>query len=158
VALVLLPLGARAQALSAKEKAALEAQKSTLFQQMLRNPDILDVIFAYADVAARLGDYEAAVAVLERVLLFNPNLPRVQLELGALYFRMGSYDLARAYFERAAASRPPPAVQQRITDYLAAIDRAQSRHHFSGYLFFGGQHQSDANVAPSSPLIFSPIW
>jgi hypothetical protein len=135
----------------------LEAQKTALFQQMLRNPDNLDVAFAYADVSARLGDYEAAVSALERMLLFNPNLPRVQLELGGLYFRMGSYDLARAYFDKAAAANPPAAVRRRIDEYLAQIDKAQSRHRFSGYLFFGGQYQSDANVAPSSPLIFSPI-
>jgi Tetratricopeptide repeat len=156
-AIIMTPIATAAQSLSPTDKAALEAQKNALFQRMLRQPDNLDVAFAYADVSARLGDYEAAVSALERMLLFNPNLPRVQLELGALYFRMGSYDLARAYFAKAAAGNPPPAVRQRIDDYLAQIDRAQSRHHFSGYLFFGGQYQSDANVAPSSPLIFSPI-
>jgi tetratricopeptide (TPR) repeat protein len=159
IALVILltPIAAAAQASSEKEKTTLEAQKNALFQQMLHNPDNLDVAFAYADVSARLGDYEAAVSALERMLLYNPNLPRVQLELGGLYFRMGSYDLARAYFEKAASANPPAAVRQRIDDYLAQIDKAQSRHHVSGYLFLGGQYQSDANVAPSSPLIFSPI-
>jgi tetratricopeptide (TPR) repeat protein len=155
--IILTPIGAASQALSEKERTTLEVQKNALFQQMLRNPDNLDVAFAYADVSARLGDYEAAVSALERMLLYNPNLPRVQLELGALYFRMGSYDLARAYFEKAASANPPPAVRQRIDEYLAQIDKAQSRHHVSGYLFLGGQYQSDANVAPSSPLIFSPI-
>jgi tetratricopeptide (TPR) repeat protein len=157
LAIVLMPIAAAAQALSPTEKTALEARKDALFQRMLRHPDDLDVAFAYADVSARLGDYEAAVSALERMLLFNSNLPRVQLELGALYFRMGSYDLARAYFDKAAAANPPPAVRQRIALYLAQIERAQSRHHVTGYLFFGGQYQSDANVAPGSPLIFSPI-
>jgi hypothetical protein len=151
--IVVTPMAAAAQALSSSEKAALEAKKNALFQQMLRNPGNLDATFAYADVAARLGDYEAAVSALERMLLFNPNLPRVQLELGALYFRMGSYDLARAYFTKAAAANPPPAVRQRIAEYLAALDRAQSRHHFSGYLYLGGQYQTDANVAGSSQFL-----
>jgi hypothetical protein len=155
--IILTPIAAAAQALLPKEKATLEAQKNALFQEMLRNPDNLDVAFAYADVSARLGDYEAAVSALERMLLFNPNLPRVQLELGGLYFRMGSYDLARAYFDKAAAANPPTAVRRRIDEYLAQIDKAQSRHLFSGYLFLGGQYQTDANVAPASPLIFSPI-
>ena len=155
--ILLTPIAAAAQAPSEKEKTTLEAQKNALFQQMLRNPGNLDVAFAYADVSAQLGDYEAPVSALERMLLYNPNLPRVQLETGGLYFRMGSYDLARGYFEKAASANPPAAVRQRIDDYLAQIDKAQSRHHVSGYLFLGGQYQSDANVAPSSPLIFSPI-
>ena len=118
------PSGVGAAGLRTPTRRALEAQKEALFQQMLRNPANLDVTFAYADVSARLGDYEAAVSALERMLLFNPNLPRVQLELGALYFRMGSYDLARDYFEKAAAANPPPEVRARIDEYLAQIDKA----------------------------------
>ena len=157
VAVVLATASASAQSVSGADRARLEARKEALFQQMLRNPANLDVTFAYADVSARLGDYEAAVSALDRMLLFNPDLPRVQLELGALYFRMGSYDLARDYFERAAAANPPPEVRARINDYLAQIASAQSRHHISGYFFLGGQYQTDANVAPGSPLILSPI-
>ena len=111
IATLLAPADAVAQAPAGQETATLEAQKEALFQQMLRNPANLDVTFAYADVSARLGDYEAAVSALERMLLFNPDLPRVQLELGALYFRMGSYDVARDYFDKAAAGNPPPEVR-----------------------------------------------
>jgi len=108
---------AAAQALSGDERTRLEARKDALFQQMLHNPANLDVTFAYADVSARLGDYEAAVSALDRMLLFNPSLPRVDLELGALYFRMGSYDLARDYFGRALAANPPTEVRARIDEY-----------------------------------------
>jgi tetratricopeptide (TPR) repeat protein len=101
-AVLLVPVLATAQTVNAEDRPALEAQKEALFQQMFRDPANLDVTFAYADVSARLGDYEAAVSALERLLLFNPDLPRVQLELGALYFRMGSYELARDYFDKAA--------------------------------------------------------
>jgi tetratricopeptide (TPR) repeat protein len=157
LAAVLVARPAAAQALSQQERSRLETQKAALFQQMLHNPANLDVTFAYADVAARLGDYEEAVSALDRMLLFNPNLPRVELEIGALYFRMGSYDLARDYFARAAASNPPPEVRARIEEYQAQIEKATSRSHLSGYVFLGGQYQSDANVAPGSPLILSPI-
>jgi hypothetical protein len=157
LAVIFAAAAARAQPISDADRARLEAQKEVLFQQMLRNPANLDVTFSYADVSARLGDYEAAVSALERMLLFNPNLPRVQLELGALYFRMGSYDLARDYFERAAANKPPPEVRARIDEYMAQIEKAQSRYYLSGYVFLGGQYQTDANVAPGSPFILSPI-
>jgi tetratricopeptide (TPR) repeat protein len=157
LALVVTPLErAAAQEMSGQDKAALEARKEALFQQMFRDPANLDVTFAYADVSARLGDYEAAVSALERMLLFNPNLPRVQLELGALYYRMGSYELARDYFDKAAAANPPPEVRARVEQYLADVEKSQSRHHLSGYVFFGGQYQTDANVAGSS-LILSPV-
>ncbi|MGH7109109.1 MAG: tetratricopeptide repeat protein [Stellaceae bacterium] len=138
-------------------QAALQARKEALFQEMLRNPANLDITFAYADVSARLGDYEEAASALERMLLFNPDLPRVDLELGALYFRMGSFDLARDYFKKALAAHPPPAVRARGAAYLAQIATLQRRSHFAGYLLFGTQYQSDANIGPGSPLINSPI-
>jgi len=157
LAIFVAPVGAAAQAAaSGGEAASLEAQKDALFEQMLRDPGNLDVAFAYADISARLGDYEAAVSALERMLLFNPDLPRVQLELGALYFRMGSYDLARAYFEKAVSANPPAEVRARVDQYLAQIEKSESRHHLSGYVFSGFQYQTNANVAGSS-LILSPI-
>jgi hypothetical protein len=61
------------------------------------------------------------------MLLFNPNLPRVQREIGALYYRTGSYDLARDYFERAAEGNPPPEVRANVEQYLAEIEKSQSR-------------------------------
>jgi tetratricopeptide (TPR) repeat protein len=148
---------ASAQQVSPDERARLQAQKEELFQRMLRNPADLDATFAYADVSARLGDNEAAVSALERMLLFNPDLPRVQLELGALYFRMGSFEIARTYFEKAAAANPPAEVRARIDRYLAEINRQSAPQLFTGFLFFGAQYQSDANIGPGSPLIHSPI-
>jgi hypothetical protein len=156
-ALCLFAGAAAAQVLSDADRAALQAKKEVLFQQMLSKPADLDITFAYADVAAKLGDNEAAVSALERMLLFNPKLPRVQLELGALYFRMGSYEISQTYFKQALAANPPPEVKSRIDTYLAQIARLSSPNRFSGFLFFGPQYQSDANLAPGSPLVHSPI-
>ncbi len=157
LAALLRPLPAAAQELTAGDRVRLEAQKEALFQQMFREPANLDATFAYAEASAELGDYEAAVSALERMLLFNPKLPRVQLELGALYFRMGSFDVARSYFDKAAAANPPPEVRARVDEYLAQIEKNESRHHLTGYLFLGGQYQSDANIAGSSQLL-TPIF
>ncbi len=150
------PGRAAAETAAGEDTASLQTQKDALFQRMLQDPANLDVAFAYADVSTRLGDYEAAVSALERMLLFNPDLPRVRLELGALYFRMGSFGLARDYFDRAAAANPPPEVRARVDQYLADIEKAESRHRLSGYLLFGGQYQTNANVAGSSTIL-SPI-
>ena len=139
------------------DRPTLEAKKAALFRQMLANPANLDVTFAYAETAAQLGDNEAAVSALERMLLFNPDLPRVDLELGALYFRMGSFEMARSYFEKALATNPPPEVKARVDQYMAQIAREEAPSRFTGYLLLGAQYQSDANVAPGSATIDSPI-
>src|SRR5580704_17539720 len=139
------------------DQASLQAKKEALFAQMLKEPSNLDVTFAYADVSAQLGDNEGAVAALERMLLFNPNLPRVDLELGVLYYRMGSFETAQDYFEKAKSFNPPPEVLDRVNEYLGKIHTAEQINQFTGYFFFGAQYQTDANIAPGSPLIASPI-
>ncbi len=139
------------------DKSQLQQRKEALFQQMLHDPSNLDVTFAYADAAAKLGDNEGAVSALERMLLFNPDLPRVDLELGVLYFRMGSFDSAQSYFNKAAAANPPEEVKGRIAEYEAQIAKQQSVAQISGSILFGAQYQSDANVAPGSATIISPI-
>jgi len=146
IAILFAPTGVVAQATGGQEAASLEARKDALFQQMLRDPANLDVTFAYADVSARLGDYEAAVSALERMLLFNSDLPRVQLGLGALYFRMGSFDLAHDYFEKAATGNPPPEVHEKVDQYLAEIEKSQSRLHLSGF-----SQASNFKPMPTSP-------
>lgn len=157
LALALAAVPAQPQNLSDAERADLLKQQAELFQQMLKKPSDLDLAFKYADVSARLGDNEAAVTALERMLLFNPKLPRVDLELGALYFRMGSFDISRDYFNKAAAANPPADVQAKINDYLGQIQKLSGGSQFSGFLFFGAQYQTDANVAPGSPTVLSPI-
>lgn len=148
---------ASAQILSEQQRAQLQVQKAQLFQRMLGNPADIGAALAYADVAARLGDNEAAVAALERLLLFNPNLSRADLELGALYFRMGSYAVARIYFERVLAAKPSPEIRARVNRYLNEIALQLSPQRLIGFAFAGVQYQSDANVATSAPLINSPI-
>lgn len=145
---------AAAQSLTATDRAELRRQFDELFGQMLREPDNLDLTFHYADVAARLGDYEAAITALERMLLYNPDLPRVQLELGVLYFRLGSYKAAETYLRRAISGPDvPPQVRARVERYLAEAERRQAVVTFSGLAFAGIQHQTDANAAPASPNV-----
>jgi len=112
-------------ALTVPEREQLLAQKQTLLRQILQNPSNIDVILAYAKVAAQVGDNEAAASALERLLLFKPNMPQIELELGAIYFRMGSFEIARSYLEKANADNPPPDLKPRIQRYLSEIPRLE---------------------------------
>lgn len=62
-----------------------DADYDRLFEEMMKQPGDLDLMFAFAGAAAARGDYNAAIGTYERMLLLAPDLPRVRLELGALY-------------------------------------------------------------------------
>jgi hypothetical protein len=127
----------------------LEAAYDKAFQAMLADPANLDKAFAFAELAAQVGDYEGAIGALERMLFITPDLPRVRLELGVLYFRLSSYETARAYIQSAlTAPQVPAAVRERAATFLAEIDQRVKPHKFSGGVFAGVRYQTTANAAP----------
>jgi tetratricopeptide (TPR) repeat protein len=131
--------------------ADLERQYDAAFQEMLKHPDNLDVLFKFATLASQTGDLEGAISALERMLLIDRNLPRVRLELGVLYYRLGSYELARTYLELALkAPNLPPEVRQRAEKFMTEIQNKARPSHFSGEAFFGWRYQSNANLGPAS--------
>jgi hypothetical protein len=65
------------------------------------------------------GDYEAAIAALERLLYYNSNLAHVKYELGTLYFKLRSFDMAKRYFKEALVTPGlDPVTRSRIEGYL----------------------------------------
>ena len=134
------------------EPESLQAEYDAAFQQILRSPSDLDLMFKFAGIAVRLGNYEAAISTLERMLLFNPELPRIRLELGVLYFRLGSFDVSRSYLKRAIEAKDvPQEVRTRVQAYLDEIDKKSARNQFTGSVFFGLRFQTNANAGPGSP-------
>ncbi len=140
-----------AQAAAPADKGDLERQYDAAFQEMLRQPANLDVLFRFATLASQTGDLEGAISALERMLLINGNLPRVRLELGVLYYRLASYEVARTYLEAALKSpNLPPDVRAKAEQFMAQIEKRQERSHLSGEVFVGFRYQSNANLGPAS--------
>ncbi|MEM8662587.1 MAG: tetratricopeptide repeat protein [Pseudomonadota bacterium] len=133
--------------------ASLEQRRTAIFAAMLDNPTDLDIAFEYALLSAQVGDYEGAIATLERMLIFAPNATRLKLELGVLYYRIGSFEMARSYLEGALLENPPPAVRARVKLFLNEVSRADRRFAISGSLFAGGRYQSNATAAPDADIV-----
>jgi tetratricopeptide (TPR) repeat protein len=144
-----LPAAAQAQVTP-----ALEKEYDDAFQEMLRKPADLDVLFRFATLAAQTGDLEGAISALERMLLINSDLPRVRLELGVLYFRLGSYEVARTYLQSVLKSQSLPAdVRAKTEQFLAEVESRQSPSRFTGEVFMGWRYQSNANLGPSTSSV-----
>ena len=124
------------------------------FQEMMRQPSNLDVLFKFATVAAQTGDLEGAISALERMLLIDPDLPRIRLELGVLYYRLGSYEIARTYLETTLQSAAiSPEVRSRAQQFLAEIEKRQSPSRIEGEVFGGFRYQSNANLGPATSTV-----
>jgi Tetratricopeptide repeat len=131
-----------------------EREYEAAFQEMLRKPADLDVLFKFATIAIKTGDYEGAISALERMLLVNPDLPRVRLELAVLYYRLGSFEISRTYLEAVLASPGLQAeVRTRAEQYLAEVEKRSSRSRFVGEVFSGVRYQSNANLGPPTSSV-----
>jgi tetratricopeptide (TPR) repeat protein len=131
-----------------------EREYDAAFQEMLRRPADLDVLFKFATIATKAGDYEGAISALERMLLVNPDLPRVRLELAVLYYRLGSFEVSRTYLEAVLASPGiAPEVRARAEQYMAEVEKRSSRSRFVGEVFAGVRYQSNANLGPPTSSV-----
>lgn len=127
------------------------ARQAALYQQLLDDPNNLDLMFAYAAVSMRLEDLEAAIATLERMLILKPDLPRVQLELGAAYFRLGAYSVAQFWFNKAKQSgNPPPEVLRQVAAFEAQIQERTSTSSLFAEASVGVTYSTNANLGPDS--------
>ena len=143
-----------AQSASAAAAAARDPEYQALFQRMYANPRDVEATFRFAEVATRLGDYEAAIGALERILLFNPNLARVKVQLGRLYLRIGGTQVAHGYFQQALETPgAAPDVVATAQQLLLSGETVAGGSGFSLYVYSGMRYQTNANVGPNSNLI-----
>ena len=140
----------QAQAQSPKiVRGAGAASFDPLFQQILQNPDAVELNLAFARRAIELEDFEAAIATLERLLIGRAGLPLIRLELGMLYLRLQAPELAQAYFQQAIDDPTiPPDAKARAKTLLGAARKAGRRGSFALSVRLGAQHQSNAVTKP----------
>jgi tetratricopeptide (TPR) repeat protein len=129
----------------------IQKRREVLLDQMLQQPNNLDLAFEYVKLSEAVGDYEGAVSTLERMLIYTPDTPQLQLQLGILYYRLGAYDVARSYLEQTLGNpATPQAVSQQVQLYLQQLTLTAEPAPFSGSLFTGIRWESNANAGPGS--------
>ena len=136
----------------------LRKRQAELFQQLLDQPDNLDLMFEYATISIRLEDYEAAISTLERMLIYRQDLPRVRLELAVAYFNLGSYEAADLYFDQVLADASTPEnVRIRIDRYKEAIRFRTRKSAFTGTLNVGLTYATNATLGPDDGQVLAIV-
>ncbi|MGD1926753.1 MAG: tetratricopeptide repeat protein [Paracoccaceae bacterium] len=139
---------------AAAAKRDLREQQNELFQQLLNEPDNIDLMFTYARVSIALEDYEAAISTLERLLIYRQDIPQVRIELAVAYFQLGSYEVAKVYFEQALAEPDiPDNAVARIQPYMDEIEARTRTSAFSVIANAGITYATNATLGPDSEQI-----
>lgn len=85
-------------------------------------PDNRFLSLHLADLAIETGDYEVAIAPIEKMMLLHPEDAQLKLKLGILYYMIGSYDASKTYLEQLLTPRAEePEVTAQAKIYLARM-------------------------------------
>jgi len=168
--LILIPAGLRAQDIEKDvqkpvreetqqqqaDRLAAEAAKQTApghditWEQILANPDDIQLNYGYARAQVRRGDLKGAAATLERILLLDPNQNEVRLFYAVVLYRLD--DVAEAKSELAILGKLPlpPALKEEAGRYAKAVQKRSKHTHINGTLSGGIEYDTDRNAAPST--------
>lgn len=122
------------------------------YQDILDNPDDLELNYLYAQQQVIKGDLEQAAAALERVLLLQPNWDNARLFYALVLYRLD--DMAGAKRELTLLSdRPLSASQSReVNKYLALASAKSKSTRLTGRIAAGFRVDSNPDLTTSSTV------
>jgi tetratricopeptide (TPR) repeat protein len=135
---------------TSKQLAALQPSAPVTFEQVMADPDNIDLNFRYAQSQVARGDVKGAAATLERLLLIDPNLTRVRLFYGIVLFRLDNVEEAERTLREVRKQPMPASLQAEIDEYLRAIQRRKRLTRATASLSLGYEFDTNRNASPSS--------
>ncbi|AOS79399.1 hypothetical protein Q5W_10695 [Hydrogenophaga sp. PBC] len=156
VALAALSLVCTAVVAQTSSNQPLERQVDEAFRQSYRTPADGTATARYARLLEQSGNYEGAIAALERQLL-DPNAPpSVRVDLGVLYYRLGSYDMAAGLLRRALDDpRTGPVERTQIENLLNDISKRTTVSRFDGQVLLGLRAQTNPSSRTSRDTVLA---
>lgn len=100
----------------------LPTVENVTFQDVLKNPDNVDLNFRYAKAQVARGDVKGAAGTLERILLIAPDLQAIRLFYAIVLYRLDSINEAEREFLTIKKLKLEPNVEAEVDRYLSEIN------------------------------------
>lgn len=140
---------------SAQEALDLEAFSKgppVTFEQVLEDPDNIELNVRYALTQIREGNVRGAGATLERVLLIRPDLAVVRVLFAIVLFRLDNLDEAERELVALQELDLQPELRRQIDQYLDQIASRRKRTIFTFAMNFATQYDWNRNASPKSEI------
>lgn len=134
----------------AAARRALETREDVTYEQVLADPDNLDLNFRYAKVQIARGDFVGASATLERLLMLKADLPRVRLFYALVLFHLDNLEDAQRELAQLQEEQLPPEQWREAQQLTRQIRQRQRRTHLTGTTSVGFGYDTNRNASPSS--------
>lgn len=138
-------------AAKSETRAEEEAYKTGVtFEDILRDPDNIDLNYRYAKNQIAQGELVGASATLERILLVNPDLADVRLLYAVVLYRLDSLNEAQKELNVLKTVKLPPKLKAEVSQYQKKIKSKQRRTHFGVRESVGWGYDTNRNASPHS--------
>lgn len=134
----------------ARKRGEAEGDGEVTYEQVMADPDNLDLNYRYARSQVRRGDVKGAAATLERILLVNPDLHKARLFYAIVLYRLDNLAEAKGQFETLKAAMVPASYRSEAENYLKLISKRQKKTFLSGRLSAGFEFDDNRNSSPAS--------
>ncbi|MDA0785880.1 MAG: hypothetical protein O3B37_06280 [Proteobacteria bacterium] len=122
------------------------------FQQVLEDPDNIELNVRYALTQIRDGNVRGAGATLERILLIRPDLAVVWVLFAIVLFRLDNLDEAERELQALQELNLEPELRRQTEQYLDQIASRRKRTVFTFAMNFATQYDWNRNASPKSEL------
>lgn len=140
----------RKEAEEARKREVSGKEPDVTYQQVLADPDNIELNFLYARSQVKRGNLRSADATLERILLINPNLPKVRLFYVVVLLRLDNLEEAQKEIDTLKKEEMSDVLRAELDGYAKEIRRQRARTHFSAALGAGLDFDDNRNAAPAS--------
>jgi hypothetical protein len=140
----------REAAVAAAAYQALGLDRPIRYQEVLADPDNIDLNVRFAKTQMAQGDALGASATLERILLINPELPPVRLFYVLVLLRQDRLEEAQRELTRLRQGPLPEEIRAEVEQYWRQVQQQRQRTKFTASLTNGYQFDTNRNASASS--------
>ncbi len=144
---------AQSAAKSSLQYEALASGEQVTYQDILQDPDNLELNYRYARTQVDRGDFLGASATLERILLISPDSTEVRFFYALVLYRLDNLQEAQQQLEQVRHADLPTDIRRQVDDYLHEIRLRRKVTRWSNTLTLGYGYDSNRNAAPSSKTV-----
>lgn len=135
---------------TAQENAPLPATADVTYDQVLAEPDNLELGYLYALSQIRRDDLLGASATLDRLILLAPGEPNIRALRAIVLYRLDNLREAAQEFTELLTLDLDPTLRANIERYAAELDRRNQQTRLSLLTSFGYQYDTNRAGAPDS--------
>lgn len=128
----------------------LPAGDNVTYDQVLADPDNLELSYRYAITQIRKSDLLGASATLDRLILLAPKEPNIRALRAIVLYRLDNLHEAQQEFADVLTLDLDPVLRANIERYAAEIDRRDQKTRMNLLTSIGYQYDTNRSGAPNS--------